>query len=136
MTPIDRNGLERSHYKGAASELIAASHYLSRGHQVYWPAVQQSYIDFIVDLNGELKKVQVKTTSWNGDHLQCHTTSTNKYHLKASEKYDILFIVSDVGMWEIPADLINSSSLGLANRTGDYRPRGIDWSRYRIGTDR
>lgn len=125
----DGLGLEPRHYVGARSELIAAALYISKGFQVYWPQVQQSVVDFVVEKEG-LVKVQVKTGTWNGDHLQCRVASTNKYN--TTSMYDVLLVVSDIGCWEIPAELINTTNLCLANRSGNYKPRGTDWGEFKV----
>lgn len=128
----DNNSLAKAHYVGATSEYLAAAYFLSEGYQVYWPSVQQSCVDFIVDLNGALKRVQVKTGTWNKDHLQCRITPRNKTKKNSSEMYDILVVVSDIGQWIIPSEKLHSSNICLANKSGNYTPRGVDWSEYKL----
>lgn len=45
-----------------AAESLFASHCMERGFHVSFPAANPSY-DIIVDVGGELKKVQIKTSS-------------------------------------------------------------------------
>lgn len=122
------------HYKGASNELRAASYYLDLGFQVYFPVCQQGAVDFIVDKGSQgLLKVQVKTATWvkagNNKYLQSRTRLTNKYQdIKPIELYDIFFVVSDSGLWEIPSSLIKSSNLCLQN-TGKNR---VQWQEFKV----
>lgn len=137
--PISGNGLHSRHFKGAAHEYTAATWFLSQGCQVYWPAVQQSHVDFVVDLHGSLKRVQVKTGTWNHSsppysYLQCrllpYGTRKQDARLKPSEMYDLLMVISDAGWWLIPSEEIQSTNLCLAS-TGPRPPQ--QWENYRIG---
>lgn len=122
------------HYKGAESEHIAAAYYLSKARQVYWPAVQQGCIDFIVEDQSQFRRVQVKTATWmksgTGMYLQCRTRLTNKYQaFTCSDLYDILFVVGPDGeLWEIPAEKIQSSNLSLKRSSG----KSCEWDDYRV----
>lgn len=127
------HNMTKEHFVGAASELSAAKYYLSRGNQVYFPVVQQGPVDFVVQSGDTLLKVQVKTATWSksggNKYLQCRTRLTNKYKdYLPKQLYDILFVVSDIGYWEIPAELITSSNLSLAN-TGNNK---CQWNDYII----
>lgn len=130
---IDNTGLHKDHYTGAISELKAQQFYLAEGYQVYAPVVQQGWVDFVVDKCG-LKKVQVKTATWiksgNHSYLQCRTRLTNKYKdVHPQDMYDILVIIFEDRVWEIPAEVIDSSNLSLdttnLGSTTDYR-----WAKY------
>lgn len=122
------------HYVGAKNEYLAASYYLNKGHQVYWPSVQQEAVDFVVDLDGVLMKVQVKTATWiesgGKKYLQCRTRLTNKRQgFTPSELYDILFVVGPEGeMWEIDPGLVFSSNLSLKKSSG----KPSEWDNYRV----
>lgn len=134
--PIDLGyrGLRPEHYTGAVSEYLAAAHFLKKGHQVYWPAVQQGPVDFVVDLGGTLKRVQVKTATWieagGYRYLQCRTRVTNKRQSASpADLYDILVVVHDASLWVIPAEEITSSNIGLDGTNPNYkRPK---WDQYR-----
>jgi hypothetical protein len=131
---IDPLGGMPEHYVGSMSEHLAAAWYLGRGYQVYWPAMQHSFVDFVVEKKRRLQKVQVKTATWSksGRHayLQCRTRLTNKSQiLTPVEIYDVLVIISEKWVWEIPAELIVSSNLSL----GTTRTAGVvsRWDKYR-----
>lgn len=122
-----------THYTGGASELKAATWFIEQGRQVYFPVVQQGVVDFVVDGEQGLQRVQVKTASWiqsgKNKYLQCRTRLTNRYqHHQPHELYDLLFIVADEGYWCIPANEIQSSNLSLQN-TGR---NNVQWQQYKI----
>ena len=48
-TPIDPLRITSEHYLGANSELLAAAYFVRHGWQVYWPTIQQSCIDFVIE---------------------------------------------------------------------------------------
>lgn len=50
-----------THYIGKLTELRVAEAFLSRGYQVSQPLVSDSRYDFIVDIKGQLLRIQVKT---------------------------------------------------------------------------
>lgn len=50
-----------THYVGKLTELRVAEAFLSRGYQVSQPLVSDSRYDFIVDIKGQLLRIQVKT---------------------------------------------------------------------------
>ena len=51
-----------THFLGKITELQVAEAFLQRGFQVCQPLVSDSRYDFIVDINGRLLKIQVKTS--------------------------------------------------------------------------
>jgi len=130
---IDNTGLHKDHYTGALSELKAQQFYLSEGCQVYVPVVQQGWVDFVVDKDG-LKKVQVKTATWvksgKYSYLQCRTRLTHKYKdTQPKDRYDILLIIFEDRVWEIPAEEIDSSNLSL-DTTNYNSNAGYRWTKY------
>ena len=50
-----------THFKGKITELEVAESFLALGYQVSQPLVSDSRYDFIVDIKGQLLKIQVKT---------------------------------------------------------------------------
>ena len=56
-----------SHYIGKITELAVAENFLKLGYQVSQPLVADSRYDFIVDINGKLIKIQVKTSTLKED---------------------------------------------------------------------
>lgn len=101
--------LTEAHSKGAANEHIAAAWYLQRGCQVYWPAVPSGPVDFVVGIEGKLVSVQVKSATWNANYnqryLQCRACKTGT---RPQDLYDVLVVVGDGDIWQIPASAITS----------------------------
>lgn len=56
-----------THFLGKITELQVAEAFLQRGFQVCQPLVSDSRYDFIVDINGKLLKIQVKTSHPDDD---------------------------------------------------------------------
>ncbi len=123
------NRLYPEHFRGAVSELKAAQWFLEHNAQVYMPVVQQSCIDFVVDLDG-FKKVQVKTATINrcgkNQYLQVRTQLTNKYKdFKPKDLYDLLVVVYKEQIWIIPSIVIESTNISLYNaKWNEYKMEG------------
>ena len=135
---IDGVGLTPEHYLGASNEYLAASYFLRNGYQVFFPAVQQGWIDFVIYDGEKFQKVQVKTATWNrssGAHwyLQCRVRFHAKYDdVLPSAAYDILCVLHEEGIWVIPSHEVDyTSNLCLMSNNPNYRPRGKDFSIFR-----
>lgn len=66
--------------KGTVTELAVAKYLLSLGYNVSQPFCQDSRYDLIVDANGKLLRLQVKTcrlTENNSIAFNCRSTTTN-----------------------------------------------------------
>lgn len=124
---MDKLRLSPEHYVGAASEHFAAYYFMNLGSQVYWPAVAQSAVDFLIEDETGIFKVQVKTATMNrcysNSYLQCRTRLTNGgQDLKPKDLYDYLVVVYQGELWVIPSDVIGSSNLSLrAAKWDDYK---------------
>ena len=133
---IDKIGLHKNHYKGASNELKSQQFFLDKGCQVYTPIVQQSHVDFVVSINNELKKIQVKTAwyikSGNYKYLQCRINTTNKYKTSIEESYDYLFIVYNDEYWLIPSKEIKSSNISLKNNNKNNKEEDNKWYKFKI----
>ena len=138
VQPISNTtGLHKEHYVGAISELKAINYYLSNEYQVFTPVVQQGWADFVVNLYGVgFKKAQVKTAtmiqSGNYKYLQCRTRLTNKYKYEPHLCYDILVIVFGDELWEIPAEVVNTSNLCLRSTNPTPRNTEYTWDKYKV----
>ena len=64
-----------SHYMGKAGEYLAMAALTARGYKVYLPTVSVGDADFIVDIDGELLRIQVKCVSdiYRFEHNQPYT---------------------------------------------------------------
>lgn len=123
-----------AHAKGARHELFAATYYVGLGQQVYWPQIKQGPVDFILERDGLLHRVQTKGAWWNtaGAHryLQVRTRTTNavQYGPEAG-RYDLVVVVFEQELWEIPAPLIQSSNLSLRSSSPNYK--GSPWDKFK-----
>lgn len=139
ISPSEKTGvalirLLDTHSKGAANELKAASYYLDNGFQAYFPVVQQGKVDFVIEKDNQLRRVQVKTASWNKannhSYLQCRTRTTNKFQREPKDNdYDLLVIVFEEEIWEIPAPEINSSNLCFRTT---FKAKKYVWDKFKV----
>lgn len=124
-----------AHAKGARNEMFVAFHYIELGHQIYWPQIQQDATDLIVDKDGHLHRVQVKTAWWNQSgpfkYLQARMRSTGKgVFMPADGRYDIMAVVFESELWEIPAAKITSSNICLRGDRPGRKPEA--WDAYKV----
>ena len=73
---------------GEIGELRTAEEFGKRGFHVYMPVFHDSPIDMIVNIDGKLKRIQVKsTTISDGNVSTFQLESTNAKHSKGVDKY-------------------------------------------------
>lgn len=98
------------HHRGAASELLAASRFAARGHEVYFPVMTQSAVDFIALMDGEFKRVQVKTGSHPNPkypHLIQVRLGGSGRQSYTADAFDYLAVVNGERMWVIPTSAVD-----------------------------
>lgn len=123
------------HDRGAASELFAASQFAGRGYQVYFPAMTQSKSDFIAEVDGVLKKVQVKTgCRFNPKYphlLQIRLGGCGRTRYSKGD-FDLLVIVEGTRMWVIPTDVVDITqcSMSFATENVSGRKLKVDLTQY------
>lgn len=68
-----------THFKGKITELEVANSFLELGYQVSQPLVSDSRYDFIVDIKGQLLKIQVKTSKLDAseEYFEFATSSSH-----------------------------------------------------------
>jgi len=126
--------LNKTHLVGQANELLAATHFAEQGYIIYWPAATQSKCDFVIERDGKLQKVQVKTAAWNKPknspfkYLQCRLVSRNNYGYKSfytKGDFDIIVFVSpEKRMWACYyEDIKELTSVCLDSDNPDYKLR-------------
>jgi hypothetical protein len=97
--------IRQEHLTGGASEFFAASEYMRRGYEVFWPSVSQSAADFVLLRGGEFLKVQVKTGTWARvgpyRYLQCRLYGRTKKTMDPAQ-IDLMVIVDVPRLWQIP----------------------------------
>ena len=101
------------------------------GYTVCKPMSHHSRYDFIIDMNGDMKRVQVKSTNYKAktksdDAYICHSyTQRKKMRYSVSEIDFMAVFINDYCAWYmIPIDDIKSESLKLyphkVNSKGKY----------------
>lgn len=117
---IEKSEGWKSTYKSKQGNIglgVAICYYTSKCIPISIPLNDTQGYDLIVDLNNELKKVQIKTTqhkSLNGNNYMVLLKNTGgssgnyKTRFFDKNKCDILFVVTNSGdMYEIPTEQIN-----------------------------
>ena len=91
------------HFTGAASELYVSYRLTAKGHQVFLPAFTQSKADLVVDINGTLTRVQVKTGTKlkNCNSIQVRLGGCGKPTYSPGD-IDLLAVVYQDFFWLIP----------------------------------
>lgn len=112
----------------------AIAWYTSQGYTVCVPLTDSQDYDLIVDIEGSLKKVQVKTTSFKTGYdiyqasLKVAGGNTREFWIKKFDNsaVDLLFVLTSNGtMYSIPtSDVDTTTSLNLGNRYDKYK---IQW---------
>ena len=110
-----------THFQGEITELQVAEAFLAEGYQVCKPLVSDSRYDFIVDINHNLYRIQVKTASLStdGDYIEFKTqsshTNTQKtvYHSYSAEDVDYFATVFERQCYLVPIEKIGSRSFRL-----------------------
>lgn len=119
-----------SQQKGIVTEMAVATYLLKLGYNVSQPFCQDSKYDLIVDVNGKLLRLQVKTSreaSATSITFNCRSTTTNvrncKHRRYSSEDIDYFATYWDNKVYLVPiSECSTQKSLHLerANRQ--------DWS--------
>lgn len=124
---------KHTHQLGAANELRAASYFLEEGYNVYWPAVQQSLVDFVIEKAGYYQRVQVKSATWNSPRP---TTTYLRLPIKTSaacpylpDSFDLLVGVHKDRLWIFPWEEVCDQGSILLGKQGDPEWR---WSKFAV----
>ena len=96
------------HFTGAASEHYIAAWFLRHSFKVWWPAVQQGHVDFLVESEEGFQRVQCKTATWNSsahatsEYLQVRVRPQNNQPYPP-DAFEILAATAPDGrIWMIP----------------------------------
>jgi len=112
----------------------AISYFTRNKMAVSIPLNDTQKYDLVVDMNGELKRVQVKTTIQKTKYkipvVSLRTNGGNmsgrgKYYFLDKSKTDYVYILSDDnGRWLIPIEMVeNMRSLNLGKKYDSYKCR-------------
>lgn len=99
-----------THFQGKITELQVANAFLELGFQVCQPLVSDSRYDFIVDINGRLLKIQVKTShlAEDGGYFEFATSTSHTNtkgtvnHSYTSDEIDYFATIYDNECYVIP----------------------------------
>lgn len=127
-----------THFKGKITELQVAQSFLELGYQVSQPLVSDSRYDFIVDIKGQLLKIQVKTSHLGKDNeyfefagRSSHTNTTrtiNKVYTK--EEIDYFAIMYNNQCYIIPVEICGSGYTRLRLKpTKNGQTQGIKFAK-------
>jgi hypothetical protein len=112
---------------------LAIAWFAKRGHTVCIPLSDSQAYDLVVELNGVLKRVQVKTTrSFNQSkgifEVELRTKGGNRSGIGKSKsldltKIDFLFVVTETGgLYLIPSSAVGASNhLSLGGKYAAYQ---------------
>lgn len=125
------------HHRGTASELIAAARFVERGHEVFFPIMSQSAVDFIALIDGVPKRIQVKTGSQCNpkypDLLQVRLGGSGRSAYTA-DAFDYLVVVKGQQMWVYPTSVVDITQCTLSfnlsltpRRKPKVNPHEFEW---------
>jgi len=91
---------------GQWGEHVAAAWFIKNGYDVYFPnSISNANIDFIVEKNGEIHRIQVKASSHSTSIDSKHKTPMPKVNVSNRGGFDYLFAVHTCGKARLyPAD--------------------------------
>jgi PD-(D/E)XK endonuclease len=107
----------------------AISFFVAKGLTVSVPLTDSQDYDLIVDIDGELQRVQVKTTTYKRHDifnvslsLKGGNSKKNFIHKKGHElDYDFLYVLTQDGTrYFIPKDVIGSSTICLGKKFDQF----------------
>lgn len=116
--------------RGNIGEARAIYEYTKMGYEVCRTLFDSAKYDLIVDMNGELKRVQVKTTSFKKRDFYVANlktsggnSSSNSITNREEGDYDILFILTDDDIcYSIPTDDLKVfTSLTLTEKYNQFK---------------
>lgn len=121
---------------GDYAELLVAAKFASMGHYVSRPLTDNAPYDLILDIDGDLKKVQVKSRSKRQGVVKVELVSTNDRYLRpyTLHDFDILVVhcIEDDRLaylgWDCLRDVKNNLSLRIDD-TKNRMSSGIRWFR-------
>lgn len=116
--------------KGITTEMYVAAYLLSLGYNVSQPMCQDSKYDLIVDVEGKLLRLQVKTARLSNNNsiiFNCRSTTKNSTTNK-SRKYEINEIDYFATYWNNRAYLVPVGQCSSEKRLHLEKPKQSNWS--------
>lgn len=124
---VDSNVSKKQGNVGVAR---AVYEYVRRGYTVSLPTSDSEKYDLIVDIDGTLFKVQVKTSRCKiGNRYQVNLATsggnTKEYTVRKRRRndYDILFCLIETGeCWSIPVEALGAAGKAISVTASKYEP--------------
>ena len=116
--------------KGITTEIYVAAYLLSLGYNVSQPFCQDSKYDLIVDVNGKMLRLQVKTSRETGNNsieFNCRSTTTNSKSNK-SRRYSSNEVDYFATYWNNKAYLVPIEECSTVKRLHLSKPKQLTWS--------
>lgn len=116
--------------KGITTEMYVAAYLLSLGYNVSQPLCQDSKYDLIVDVDGKLLRLQVKTarlTDTNSITFNCRSTTKNSSTHK-SRSYGVDEIDYFATYWNHQVYLVPVGQCSSEKRLHLEKPKQSNWS--------
>lgn len=117
--------------QGDIGEARAIYEYTKLGYGVSRTLFDSMKYDLIVDIDGELKRVQVKTTTSKSPYGVYQATlktaggnkSSSHVRLRSDDDYDLLFVLADNGQcWSIPTSEFTAKNvLSLSEKLENFK---------------
>ena len=108
----------------------AIAHFTSLGYIVCIPLTDNQDFDLVVEIDGDLKRIQVKTTSYKRKNIYSVSlsikggNSKKNFVHKTGDKliYDFLFVLTEDGnKYLIPKKVLGKSTINLGERYQQYK---------------
>lgn len=103
-----------NNWVGASSEYRLAAAFLERGVQVYWPSMQQQEVDFIIEEDDEMVRVQVKTARKRHGKYNARVWRTVAERPAVLAFDELAVVAPDGHVWALRASDIVSTSVTLS----------------------
>ena len=140
--------MDSRHSNGLVAELKAATYYAEQGHEIYWPALTQSSVDFIAVKDGKTIRVQVKAAYWCankiGKYEYSYLQATVRKGPGQSKNYcgysdldcDEVCVSHEGFLWVFPVSVMKTRQTVVLDRGHDsekaYRKGSFDTAPYKV----
>ena len=117
--PARQNGRLKPREQGDLGELSAMEWLVGQGARIYMPVFHSPDVDVIAELDDQLFRVQVKTTTYSRDERWCvqvatcggNQSWTGKVKHLDPRRYDLLFVLTGDGRrWCIPSHAVEGTT--------------------------
>jgi len=133
----------KEHHKGAQGEHFFEGYFLEKGIFIACPKHDLHRVDCVVEWEGRLVRVNVKTMARNGGTASRDSYTTNlttrcpsgiRRYLPSEVDYFGIVNLAFEAIWMVPLSATKTQTLSWHPPTKAHRkhPRSFDWDSYRI----